>query len=136
VAELFSLVQNLRASGTAIIFISHRLEELFEIADRVTVLRDGYYIDTCDIKETSRDDLLRKMVGRTISEQYPKVEVQPGEVLLKVEHITSDGLFQDISFELRRGEILGLAGLVGAGRTHVAESLVWHQADCEGKDHD
>jgi rhamnose transport system ATP-binding protein len=133
VAELFSLVQNLRASGTAIIFISHRLEELFEIADRVTVLRDGYYIDTCDIQETSRDDLLRKMVGRTISEQYPKIEVQPGEVLLKVEHITSDGLFQDISFELRRGEILGLAGLVGAGRTHVGESLFGIKPISKGK---
>jgi rhamnose transport system ATP-binding protein len=123
VAELFSLVRNLRESGTAIIFISHRLEELFEIADRVTVLRDGYYIDTCNIKETSRDDLLRKMVGRTISEQYPKIEVNPGEILLQVDHLTSEGLFTDVSFELRGGEILGMAGLVGAGRTNLAESI-------------
>ena len=123
VVELFNLVRNLRESGTAIIFISHRLEELFEIADRVTVLRDGYYIDTCNIKETTRDDLLRKMVGRTISEQYPKVEVERGDVLLQVENITKDGLFRNVSFELHQGEILGLAGLVGAGRTHVAESL-------------
>jgi len=123
VAELFSLVRNLRESGTAIIFISHRLEELFEIADRVTVLRDGYYIDTCNMQETSRDDLLRKMVGRTISDQYPKVEAKKGDVFLQVEHLTSDGLFTDISFELRAGEILGMAGLVGAGRTNVAESI-------------
>jgi rhamnose transport system ATP-binding protein len=123
VAELFNLVRNLRETGTAIIFISHRLEELFEIADRVTVLRDGYYIDTCNIKDTTRDDLLRKMVGRTISEQYPKVEVERGDLLLQVENITKDGLFRNISFELHQGEILGLAGLVGAGRTHVAESL-------------
>jgi rhamnose transport system ATP-binding protein len=123
VAELFSLVRNLRESGTAIIFISHRLEELFEIADRVTVLRDGYYIDTCNIKETSRDDLLRKMVGRTISEQYPKIEVNPGEILLQVDHLNSEGLFTDVSFELRGGEILGMAGLVGAGRTNLAESI-------------
>jgi rhamnose transport system ATP-binding protein len=123
VAELFNLVKNLRESGTAIIFISHRLEELFEIADRVTVLRDGYYIDTCNTTETTRDDLLRKMVGRTISEQYPKVEVERGDVLLQVEDITKDGLFRNVSIELHQGEILGLAGLVGAGRTHVAESL-------------
>ncbi|MBW6467518.1 MAG: sugar ABC transporter ATP-binding protein [Brevefilum sp.] len=123
VAELFNLVRNLRESGTAIIFISHRLEELFEIADRVTVLRDGYYIDTCNMKETTRDDLLRKMVGRTISEQYPKVEVERGDVMLQVEDITKDGLFRNVSFELHQGEILGLAGLVGAGRTNVAESL-------------
>lgn len=123
VAELFSLVRNLRESGTAIIFISHRLEELFEIADRVTVLRDGYYIDTCNMKETSRDDLLRKMVGRTISDQYPKIEAPHGEVVLMVDNLTSDGLFADVSFELRSGEILGMAGLVGAGRTNVAESI-------------
>lgn len=123
VAELFSLVRNLRETGTAIIFISHRLEELFEIADRVTVLRDGYYIDTCKMKETSRDDLLRKMVGRTISEQYPKVEVTHGDVCLQVENLSSDGLFTDVSFELRSGEILGMAGLVGAGRTNVADSI-------------
>jgi rhamnose transport system ATP-binding protein len=123
VADLFNLVRNLRESGTAIIFISHRLEELFEIADRVTVLRDGYYIDTCNMKETTRDDLLRKMVGRTISEQYPKVEVERGDVLLQIEDITKGGLFRNVSFELHQGEILGLAGLVGAGRTHVAESI-------------
>jgi ABC-type sugar transport system ATPase subunit len=123
VAELFSLVRNLRDNGTAIIFISHRLEELFEIADRVTILRDGYYIDTRVTKETTRDDLLRMMVGRTISEQYPKAEVVKGDIRLRVENISNEGLFTNVSFDLRSGEILGLAGLVGAGRTHVAESI-------------
>lgn len=133
VAELFSLVRNLRDSGTAIIFISHRLEELFEIADRVTVLRDGYYIDTREIKGTSRDDLLRMMVGRTISEQYPKVEVTQGDVLLQVENLSTDGLFTNVSFELHSGEILGMAGLVGAGRTQVAESIFGIRPVTSGK---
>lgn len=133
VAELFNLVRNLRDNGTAIIFISHRLEELFEIADRVTILRDGYYIDTCVTNETTRDDLLRMMVGGTISEQYPKAEVVKGDIRLKVENISNEGLFTNVSFDLRSGEILGLAGLVGAGRTHVAESIFGIQPVESGK---
>lgn len=133
VAELFALVNNLRENGTAIIFISHRLEELFEIADRVTVLRDGNYIATTKIKETSRDDLLRKMVGRTISSQYPKTEAPLGEVVLQVDQLTSEGLFTDISFEVKSGEILGMAGLVGAGRTNVAESIFGIRPATSGK---
>jgi rhamnose transport system ATP-binding protein len=123
VADFFRLVRRLRENGTAIIFISHRLEELFELADRVTVLRDGYYVDTCSIDEVNRDDLIRMMVGRTISNLYPKQDVSAGELALKVDHLTSPGQFYDISFELRRGEILGLAGLVGAGRTEVARAV-------------
>ena len=123
VADLFRLVQRLRSEGTAIIFISHRLEELFEIADRVTVLRDGAYVDTRSMKDTTRDDLIRMMVGRTISNLFPKQEVKPGDVILKVQNLTRGGSFQDVSFELRRGEILGLAGLVGAGRTNVARAI-------------
>jgi len=123
VAELFGLVRRLRDEGAAIIFISHRLEELFEVADRVTVLRDGSYVDTRAVKDVSRDELIRLMVGRTISNLFPKQEVKPGEIALKVEHLTSIGIFEDISFELHRGEILGMAGLVGAGRTNVARAL-------------
>jgi len=123
VNELFGLVRRLRDEGTAIIFISHRLEELFEVADRVTVLRDGSYIDTRLVKNVSRDELVRLMVGRTISNLFPKQEVQPGEIALKVDHLTHTGIFEDISFELRRGEILGMAGLVGAGRTDVARAI-------------
>ena len=123
VAELFRLVRRLREDGTAIVFISHRLEELFEIADRVTVLRDGAYVDTRPLAEVSRDDLIRLMVGRTISNLFPKQEVAAGDVALKVENLTLDGVFKNISFELRRGEILGMAGLVGAGRTDVARAI-------------
>ena len=123
VADLFRLVQRLRSEGTAVIFISHRLEELFEIADRVTVLRDGAYVDTSSMKDITRDDLIRMMVGRTISNLFPKQDVKAGNVILKVENLTRAGSFQDVSFELRRGEILGLAGLVGAGRTNVARAI-------------
>lgn len=123
VADLFRLVRRLRADGTAIIFISHRLEELFELADRVTVLRDGSYVDTRLMKDVTRDDLIRMMVGRTINNLFPKQNVEAGEVVLKVEELTRAGTFTNVSFELRRGEILGLAGLVGAGRTNVARAI-------------
>lgn len=123
VADLFRLVRRLRDEGTSIIFISHRLEELFEIADRVTVLRDGMYVDTKPIKDLTRDDLIRMMVGRTISNLFPKQDVQAGDVMLKVEHLSRTGAFQDVSFELHKGEILGMAGLVGAGRTNVARAI-------------
>jgi rhamnose transport system ATP-binding protein len=123
VADLFRLVRRLRESGTAIIFISHRLEELFEIAERVTVFRDGSYIDTRSMKDISRDELIRLMVGRTITNLFPKQDVQAGDVILKVENLSRAGAFENISFELRRGEILGMAGLVGAGRTNVARAI-------------
>jgi rhamnose transport system ATP-binding protein len=123
VADLFRLVRRLRDDGTGIIFISHRLEELFELADRVTILRDGSYVDTRLLSEVNRDDLIRLMVGRTISNLFPKQDVVPGEVALQVENLTQTGTFENISFELRRGEILGLAGLVGAGRTDVARAI-------------
>jgi rhamnose transport system ATP-binding protein len=123
VADLFRLVRRLREEGTAIVFISHRLEELFELADRVTVMRDGSYVDTRDLKGVTRDELIRLMVGRTITDLFPKQDVKPGEVMLKVENLTRAGAFWDVSFELRKGEILGMAGLVGAGRTNVARAI-------------
>ena len=123
VEELFRIVRHLREEGTAIVFISHRLEELFELADRVTVLRDGAYVDTRFMEAVTRDELIRLMVGRTITDLFPKQEVQAGEVVLKVEHLTRTGVFQDISFELHKGEILGMAGLIGAGRTDVAHTI-------------
>lgn len=133
VADLFRLVRRLRAEGTAIIFISHRLEELFEIGDRVTVLRDGSYVGTQLMKDITRDDLIRMMVGRTITNLFPKQDVRAGEVVLKVEDLARAGSFQDVSFELRRGEILGMAGLVGAGRTNVARALFGVEPPTEGR---
>lgn len=123
VNDLFRLVRRLRDGGTAIIFISHRLEELFEIAGRVTILRDGTYIDTLLMKDVSRDELIRLMVGRSITSLFPKQDVKAGAVILKVENLSRADTFEDISFELRKGEVLGMAGLVGAGRTNVARAL-------------
>ena len=123
VADLFRLVRRLRDEGKAIIFISHRLEELFEIADQVTVLRDGTHVGTRPMKNVTRDDLIRMMVGRTIANLFPKQDVEIGDVILEVENLTRAGAFSDISFELRKGEILGMAGLVGAGRTNVARAI-------------
>jgi rhamnose transport system ATP-binding protein len=123
VADLFRLVRRLREGGTAVIFISHRIEELFELTDRVTVLRDGTYIDTKPLSEVSRDDLIRMMVGRTISNLFPKQAGTPGETVLKLENLSRPGSFEDISFGLRKGEIVGMAGLIGAGRTEVARAI-------------
>ena len=123
VDDLFRLVRRLREEGTAVIFISHRLEELYALADRVTVLRDGAYVDTKAMNYVTRDDLIRMMVGRTISNLFPKQESKIGDVILKVSDLTRAGSFYNVNFELHRGEILGLAGLVGAGRTNVARAL-------------
>jgi rhamnose transport system ATP-binding protein len=123
VADLFNLVRRLKDDGTSIIFISHRLEEIYELADCVTVLRDGSYVDTCGVDEVSHDDLIRMMVGRTISNLFPKQEAQMGDVVLKVDNLTRPGVFENVSFELHRGEILGMAGLIGAGRTDVARAI-------------
>jgi rhamnose transport system ATP-binding protein len=123
VDDLFRIVRRLREAGTAIIFISHRLEELFQLADRVTVLRDGAYVGTRDMTEVTTDGLIQMMVGRTLADMFPKQEVEAGEVALEVAGLSKAGLFRDISLELRRGEILGMAGLVGAGRTDVARAI-------------
>jgi rhamnose transport system ATP-binding protein len=123
VADLFRIARQLRDADTAIIFISHRLDEVFEIADRVTVLRDGHYVGTRDVKDVTHDDVIRMMVGRTLDTLFPKMEVERGEVMLRVEGLTKEGMFENISFELHKGEILGLAGLVGARRTDVAQAI-------------
>lgn len=123
VADLFRITRQLREAGTAIVFISHRLEELLELADRVTVLRDGAYVDTRSMSEVTTDRLIQLMVGRTLNDLFPKVAVEPGPTVLQVENLSRAGVFQNISFELRQGEILGMAGLVGAGRTDVARAI-------------
>ena len=123
VETLFLIMRRLKERGTAIVFISHRLEEVMEIADRVTVMRDGAKVDTCAIGTTCHEDIIRKMVGRALDKMLIKEENESGEVLLDVNNMTSTGYFKDISFKVKAGEIVGFAGLVGAGRTDVANAL-------------
>jgi ABC-type sugar transport system ATPase subunit len=120
---LFTTLRKLRGEGIAVIFISHRLKEVMEIADRVTVLRDGKLVGTNPIGELSPGDIVKMMVGRDVGDLFPKSTVPIGEVVLQVRGFTRHGVFSDIGFEVREGEILGLAGLVGAGRTEVARSI-------------
>ena len=121
--ELYNIVRRLRDQGTAIILISHRLEDTFTLADRVSVLRDGRSIGTWQVEEVTADTLVSHMVGRSIDQYYPNKSSQVGEELLRVEGLSRTGFFGDISFSLHAGEILGLTGLVGAGRTEVVEAL-------------
>jgi rhamnose transport system ATP-binding protein len=123
VEALFSTVRILREHGVGIIYISHRLEEVFEIADRVTVLRDGHLVDTKLVSEVNQGQLVSMMVGRTLDTLFPKEEAEIGEPILRVKNLSCKGLVADASFEVRRGEILGLAGLVGAGRSELAQVL-------------
>jgi ABC-type sugar transport system ATPase subunit len=120
---LFELARGLREKGVGIIFITHRLDEIFEIADRVTVLRDGKTVGTRPIGEADRGTVVRMMVGRDLSELFADKESQIGGPLLEVQHLSTPDLLDDVSFELRQGEIVGLFGLLGAGRTDLARAL-------------
>ena len=121
--NLFALIRRLKADGVSIIYISHRLEEVFQIADRVTVLRDGKLVATKPVAETDRDDIIHMMVGRELKEKIPKVVAKHGEVALEVRGLSRAGALRDINFTVRHGEVLGHAGLVGAGRTEVARAV-------------
>lgn len=123
VDELFAIVRQLRDAGTAVVFISHRLEELFAVADRVTILRDGAYVGTREMAGISTDEMIRLMVGRSLGELFPKQHIEPGAVVLEVEGLGVGGAFSGVSFRLRRGEIVGMSGLIGAGRTNVARAI-------------
>ncbi|GAA0513328.1 ribose import ATP-binding protein RbsA [Paractinoplanes deccanensis] len=123
VERLFSVVRSLRDEGAAIMFISHRFEEITALCQRVTIMRDGRHVATELVAELSIDDMIRKMVGRDLSALFPKQEVEPGEVLLEVEGLSREGVFRDITFNVRAGEIVALAGLVGAGRSEVMQAV-------------
>ena len=123
VSELFAQIRRLTDSGVAVLFISHRLDEVFEIADRVTVLRDGRLISSRLRSEVTQATAIREMVGRDMSDFFARTAHAPGEPVLRVEGLSREGAFSDLSFELRKGEVLGFAGLVGAGRTDVALAL-------------
>jgi ribose transport system ATP-binding protein len=122
--ELFAIIRDLREKGVGIVHISHRLEELKKISDRVTVMRDGRYVDTVNTAEASVGQIISMMVGRTIYETSPEIpENGNQDVVLEVKHLNQGSLIRDVSFTLKRGEILGFAGLIGAGRTEVARAV-------------
>ncbi|MFN2340504.1 MAG: sugar ABC transporter ATP-binding protein [Halanaerobium sp.] len=120
---LFKLIGRLKKQEIAIVYISHRLEEVFEICDRVTVLRDGQFVGEVETAETDEDELIKMMVGRTIEDRFPKMSFNPGEEILRVENLAVPDKIINASFSLRKGEILGVAGLMGSGRTELAKAI-------------
>jgi rhamnose transport system ATP-binding protein len=122
-AELFRIMRALRDAGRAVLFISHKFDEIFELADRYAVFRDGMSVSAGRVSDVTRDELISRMVGRPVNQLFPRTDIQPGAELLRVEHLCRAGEFDDIFFALRAGEIVGLYGLVGAGRTELAQVL-------------
>ena len=120
---LFKIIQHLKTKEVAIIYISHRMEEIFEISDRITVMRDGMTVDTTLTKETNVDDVVRKMVGREISDYYPKKNAEIGETVFEVKNLSGTSGFENISFSVKSGEIVGFSGLMGAGRTEIMRGI-------------
>ncbi|MCD8349300.1 MAG: sugar ABC transporter ATP-binding protein [Planctomycetaceae bacterium] len=127
VDSMLDIVRMLKREGVAVIYITHRMDEIFQIADRVSVLRDGQYIATKTIAETNKEDLIRLLVGRSLKETFPERPASDGEVVLELDNVTGNGV-KNVSFSLRKGEILGLGGLVGAGRTELA-ALIFGNAE-------
>jgi rhamnose transport system ATP-binding protein len=131
-AELFRIMRALRDDGCALLFISHKFDEIFDLADRYAVFRDGVSVSAGLVSEVTSDELIGLMVGRPVSQLFPKVQTEPGAELLRVEHLSRAGEFEDVSFALRGGEIVGLYGLVGAGRTELAQVLFGINAASSG----
>ena len=123
IVSLFETIRALQSNGVSFVYISHRMEEIFSLCDRITILRDGNYVGVKEIKKTSFDEIVQMMVGRELGERFPERNATIGDVKLAANGLTRNGYFEDISFELRKGEVLGIAGLMGAGRTEVAQSL-------------
>ena len=140
VDRLFAVARSLRDEGRALVFISHRFDEVFALCDTVTVMRDGEYVSTQPVADTTVDQLVSLMVGREVAELFPKTVAPVGEVVLQVEGLESPGTFHDVSFTVRAGEIVGLAGLVGAGRSEIARAVFgvdsydrWHGLACSAR---
>ena len=123
IKQLFAAIRRLKSKGVSVIYISHRLEEIFEIGDRVTVLRDGKVVGTKTVSETSKAELVRMMVDRELTEQYPRQRTPPGKEVLRVENLCRKGAFTNVSLTLFSGEILGISGLLGSGRTELARAI-------------
>ncbi|MDR1505768.1 MAG: sugar ABC transporter ATP-binding protein [Treponema sp.] len=123
VENLFQKIEVLKQRGTSIIYISHKMDEIFRIADEITILRDGKIVQTCSKDDVDEKTIVELMVGRKIENQYPKKTIKVGQEILRVRNLSSEGIFNNINFYLRKGEILGFAGLLGAGRTEVMRAL-------------
>ncbi len=130
---LFEVIESLRKKGVSIVYISHRMEEIFELCDRITILRDGTYIDTKFIKDITMDDVVQMMIGREIGERFPKRDVKIGDEVFKVEGLTKNKVFHDVNFSVKAGEVLGVSGLMGAGRTEIMQSIFGNLSRESGK---
>ena len=124
VEELFSIIKRLRDEGVACIYISHRLEEIFKLCDTVSVMKDGCLITTMPVSETNEDDLIAKMVGRTIEDMYKIEHCKAGDEALRIQGLTRKGVFEDINFSIHKGEVFGIFGLVGSGRTEIVRAIL------------
>ncbi len=123
IRKLFEVIASLKKEGVSMVYISHRMEEIFTICDRITVMRDGKTVDTKPIPETNFDEVVKKMVGRELTDRFPKREAKPGETVLEVKGLTNKKSFHDINFSVRAGEIVGVSGLMGAGRTEIMRGI-------------
>lgn len=123
IETLFTTIRELKEKGISFVYISHRMEEIVAICDRITILRDGEYVGVRNIPETTFDEIVEMMVGRELGERFPERQCEIGETKLEVRNLTVNGLFENISFRVKRGEVLGVAGLMGAGRTEVAQTI-------------
>lgn len=130
---LFKVVRSLKEKGVSIVYISHRMEEIFELCDRITILRDGQYVGTRNIAETDMTEIVRMMIGREIGERYPSRDVKKGEVIFEVKNLTCPGVFENVNFSVRAGEVLGVAGLMGAGRTEIMQSIFGNMPHVTGQ---
>ena len=133
VAELFKVIKWLKSQNIGIIYISHRMEEIYEVGDRITILRDGKFVHCCKLNEITREEIIHKMVGRELDKEFPKKFFQKGREILRVENLSRKGVIDNISFSLYQGELLGFSGLVGAGRTELARLIFGADKKSSGK---
>ncbi|MGM0867333.1 MAG: sugar ABC transporter ATP-binding protein [Bacillota bacterium] len=133
IETLFTVIRSLKKAGVSIVYISHRMEEIFTICDTITVMRDGRTVDTRPIPETNFDEVVKKMVGRELTDRFPARNPKPGETMLEVRNLTKKGLFEKVSFGVRSGEIVGVSGLMGAGRTEIMRTIFGLDGRYEGE---
>ncbi|MEH6956382.1 sugar ABC transporter ATP-binding protein [Neobacillus drentensis] len=133
IEALFKVIDSLKKQGVGIVYISHRMEEIFQICDRISVLRDGQFIDSKEVAKTNFDEIVKLMVGRQLGERFPERNTKIGQERFKVENLTSKGSFENISFSIHQGEIVGVAGLMGAGRSEIMQAIFGYRALDGGK---